>query len=53
MLENLPFLHSPVSSWRMGKFPARGYTYSLPYEKTEKRKEKQNKENIEAILELL
>ena len=40
MLENLPSLHSPVSSWRMGKFRARGYTYSLPEEKIEKKKRK-------------
>ena len=53
MLENLPSLHSPVSSWRMGKFRARGYTYSLPDEKIEKKKEKLNKENMQAILESL
>ena len=40
MLENLPSFHSPVSSWRMGKFRARGYTYSLPEEKIENKKTK-------------
>ena len=35
----------------MGKFPARGYTYSLPEEKTEKKKRK-TKHEKQAILEV-